>query len=132
MKETLILSPLNENYTEDQKEIFKKNYRNIMEVINNLSKNSFNHTTSIIFDDFLEELNLDYESYIISIRSSLKADAIFLKRKAAHINVNVFNRHILELHQANMDIQFILNPNSLISPCKLHSKKYDRHFEGIT
>lgn len=58
---------------------------------------------------------MDYSEYKMAIRSSLKTETIFLKRKPRDVNVNQFNPIIFALHQANTDIQFILNPYALVN-----------------
>jgi len=60
-------------------------------------------------DDFLAALQLDYDSYKLAIRSSLKMATTFIKRSPSEIRVNNYNVHTLQAWRANYDIQFILD-----------------------
>lgn len=62
------------------------------------------------FEEFLNVCNITYDDYILAIRSTLKRPKVFLKRSPKDVYINSFSRKILELHQANMDIQYILDP----------------------
>lgn len=62
------------------------------------------------FKDFLEMCNVTYADYILAIRSTLKRPKVILRRSPKDIYINSFSKKILELHRANMDIQYILDP----------------------
>lgn len=85
-------------------------YKKIQSILNDRSL-SFS-----CFDDFLmsigagPDLFVNRETYELAIRSSLKKADIFLKRKFYDRMLNGYNRDILLLQQANMDIQYILDP----------------------
>ena len=72
------------------------------------------------FDTFLKKLNLNLNQYIMILRANIKAPTVFLKRKLKDIRTNAYNVFILMLHQANMDIQFILD----IFACIAYILKY--------
>ena len=55
------------------------------------------------------------DDYIQCIQSSLKRDTVFLKRNSEEIFINAYNNDILNLHRANMDLQFILDPYACIA-----------------
>ena len=40
----------------------------------------------------------------------LKRDTLFLKRKPSEIRINIYNTNLLKAWQANMDIQYVLDP----------------------
>jgi len=61
------------------------------------------------FEYFLINLEISYERYKFAIWSSLKKQQLFLRRQFSDRLLNAFNRNILGLHRANMDIQFILD-----------------------
>jgi len=48
-------------------------------------------------------------NYILCIRSTLKREDVLDKRKAEHAFVNPFNKQLLFLWEANIDIQFCLH-----------------------
>ncbi|KAH9406643.1 hypothetical protein TYRP_013626 [Tyrophagus putrescentiae] len=64
------------------------------------------------FDDYLRELQMTDEQYIMAIRQSLDKNRskIFLRRLPAEVNINNYNLCLLGLHRANIDIQFVLDP----------------------
>ena len=57
----------------------------------------------------MKHANIDYDSYILAIRSSLKCPCTFIKRQPSDIRVNNYNVHCLQAWRANMDIQYILD-----------------------
>ena len=62
------------------------------------------------FVEFLEKLDLSEQQYIKAISLSLKHNTLLLKRSPAEKRINCYNRHLLKAWQANMDIQFVLDP----------------------
>ena len=46
----------------------------------------------------------------MGVRYSLKRDTLLLKRTPAEIRINSYNSDLLKAWQANMDIQYILDP----------------------
>jgi len=63
----------------------------------------------VTFDDFLDSVSLNYDNYIMAIRSSLTKPTVFIRRQPVEQRVNNFNIHCLNAWRANMDIQFILD-----------------------
>lgn len=61
------------------------------------------------FFSILEYLRLGLKSYLLAVSSTLKKPTIFLKRRPCEIRINAYNAKILELTEANMDIQFVLD-----------------------
>ena len=64
----------------------------------------------ISFEDFLNKLHLTEDNYILAIRYTLKRDTLFLKRQPSEIRINIYNTNLLKAWQANMDIQYVLDP----------------------
>ena len=64
----------------------------------------------ITFEEFLKKLGLTKERYLLAIRNTLKRDTLFLKRSPSEIRINNYNTHLLQAWQANMDIQYVLDP----------------------
>ena len=58
--------------------------------------------------------------YLKIIQSSLQSLTIFLKHSPCDIRINAFNKEILELHHANMDLKFITESWS----CAMYVLKY--------
>jgi hypothetical protein len=59
-------------------------------------------------------MDMSEVDYLNAIKSTLKSSKVFIKRKINEININFYKADILDLHNANMDIQFILNPYACI------------------
>lgn len=100
-----------------------------MNMLNLFYKNRSDQRMEFSFDEFLSELDMNYDDYILALRSVVKSATVFLKRKVKDILTNVFNVDILELHRANMDIQFILNPYSL---CNYSVNYIQKSMNGIS
>lgn len=109
MKRTEILFPLDETFSRSEINLHRQNFQKIKDSLNEMDAEAAN----ITFEEFLQTLEMGPNEYLLAIRSSLKAETTFLQRKPRHMNGNAFNVIILELHRANMDIQFILNPYGL-------------------
>ncbi|XP_070538389.1 uncharacterized protein [Ptychodera flava] len=105
MPRTMILQPLPMDTDESTEQILQKHYENIKTVVTDLQ---FGETLS--FSEFLNKLQLDEQTYINAIQSSLTSDKIFLKRSPNEIRINSYNKILLKAWRANMDIQFILDP----------------------
>lgn len=63
----------------------------------------------IEMSEFLDELGVSYDEYMLALRSSIKSPTVFLKRTCHELMINPYNKMIFLKHQANMDIQFVLN-----------------------
>ena len=67
------------------------------------------------YERFLKEVvDLPEEEYIKCIRSTLSSAKVFLERKPKDFRVNLYNENILKGWQANIDIQFILHPYTVL------------------
>jgi hypothetical protein len=108
---THILEPLGDDFDKERKKELKKKFKKIKLFLEHIHKQKL----TINFEQLLTENNLNYEEYILSIRSSITKDTIFLKRNSDEIYLNCYNLEILRHHQANMDIQFILDPYACAS-----------------
>ena len=64
----------------------------------------------ISFEEFLQKIPLTKQQYIMALRLSLSRDTLLLKRSPSQIRINNFSTDLLRAWQANMDIQFVLDP----------------------
>jgi len=102
----MILESLGENtFNENEKDLVKKNYDKINELLDNLKYND-----NLNFEEFLVKLGLTEQQYIMAVRYSLKRDTLLLNRSPSEIRINSYNSDLLKAWQANMDIQYILDP----------------------
>ncbi len=106
MPRTMILEPLSETDLEKNiADILKKALERIRTLLDSIKADE-----TMTFVEFLEKLNLSEQQYIKAIRLSLKHSTLLLKRSPAEIRINCYNPHLLKAWQANMDIQFVLDP----------------------
>ena len=106
MPETMILEPPNDDeLTDHELKVAKTNSKKIKD-----SLDLMKYGEDITFIEFLQKLDMSLTEYIVAIRSDLKRRTILLKRSPAAIRVNSYNVSLLKAWQANMDIQFILDP----------------------
>jgi len=107
MPETRILEPvLDSEFTDDAFDYLLA----LNEKIKNLLHDVYNNNKlNLMFDSFLQILEIDYQTYLNAIRVGLKQPKVLLKRDLKSIRLNAYNPDIMRLHRANMDIQYILN-----------------------
>jgi hypothetical protein len=68
--------------------------------------------------EILDYLNLDKNTYMLSLNNKLTKLHIFLKQTPRNIKTNVFSTHDVHLFSSNIDIQFISNPYVGATYCK--------------
>lgn len=104
MNATRILTPL-QSKEQNIKTQAISNHKKIMSALNEMK-----HGEEISFTTFLKKLDMTHNCYIQAIRSSLHRPTIFLQRQPSDIRINGYNSTLLQAWQANMDIQFVLDP----------------------
>ena len=101
LPKTMLLYPLEEDV-----DMYKKKNTELLKAMNEYKDN-----VDMTFEEFLENIaKMDFDNYIKCIRSSLKAPKVFLKRKTKEMRINLFNKSILLVWKANLDIQIVLEP----------------------
>lgn len=65
--------------------------------------------------DLLQKLSITYIEYTLRVCATLKADKIFLKRSPYECRINSYNKDLLNSWQANMEIQFCLDPWAVVN-----------------
>ena len=85
------------------------------------------------FDDYLRELQMTNEQYIMVIRHSLNKNRskIFLRRSPSKININNYNIRLFHLHRANMNIQFMLDLLACIKYILSYINKANRNMSKL-
>ena len=97
----MLLYPL-----EEEVDKYKKKNTELQKAMNEYKDN-----VDMTFEEFLENIaKMDFDDYILCIRSSLKAPKVFLKRKTKGMRINLFTENILLAWKANLDIQIVLEP----------------------
>ncbi|MES9882338.1 MAG: AAA family ATPase [Sedimenticola sp.] len=101
MTQTQILTPLDET---DDKELHCQHYKTVKSTLEEMVMGA-----DITHQQFLDNIKLSEEEYIMAIRSSINSPTIFLKRLSKEIRVNSYLSVCLSAWRANMDGQFILD-----------------------
>ena len=94
MQETTILHPL-EIENVDERNVLKERYKSLMSNLNNLPEHVETHESWLAYNDINED------TYIHIIRSTLKCPKVFLKRKPDEHRVNAYMKGLLTVWQAN-------------------------------
>lgn len=124
MPSIVILQPLNEN--DEEKGIAEKNYLKIATLMNEMS-----NADGLSFSDFLKELQMDFQTYLLAVRSSLCSPKIFFQRSVCETRINNYNTVALKCWEANMDIQFILDPYACVSYIVSYISKGQRGLSNL-
>jgi DNA replication protein DnaC len=66
------------------------------------------------FDQFLADLGLKEDEYIMALRSQLRAPQYFKARRPCEVRINNYNPTLLGLTRANMDIQYVMDPYAAV------------------
>ena len=101
MPETKILEPLPNGC----RALHKNNYDKISKHLREMPAG--NQQT---FEEFLKDLDMTYADYEDAIRYPLAGVKVFLKRNTHETRINAYNPVLLNAWEANMDIQFVLDP----------------------
>lgn len=109
MDRTRILEPLDDNTPSDALERLKENHQRVRDYLENRSQEQRQTVDDEpdTFDEMLSALQLSLDEYILAVRFPLKKSKVFLRRRPKDKNINPFSTKILELHRANMDIQYV-------------------------
>ena len=101
LRKTVLLEPLDLDVDK-----YKKKYDKIQDKMNNY-KDGMNFS----FEQFLTKVaEMSEEEYIKCIRSSINGPKVFLKRQPSEIRINLYNEHLLCAWNANIDLQYVLDP----------------------
>jgi hypothetical protein len=122
MPRTKILEPLIQNECTDIPEAsLKHKYKQIFSMLKDMEMG-----IDISFNEFLQSLDLDEQTYILVFKSHLTKPQVFLKRLPSNIRTNAFNKKISHIWYANTDIQFILDPYAAATYCTSYMTNVDK------
>jgi hypothetical protein len=106
MNRTRILQPFPADYPSDVKNAGRKNFERVKLYLEETKSNP----EDIDFEGFLIKMNLTYKQYEMALRCSIRRPTVFLKRSISSCFTNAYLKCLAEVWQANMDVQFILDP----------------------
>jgi hypothetical protein len=104
MNQTRILLP----YPADYPTNVKRAGRNNLERVKVYLEDTKSNPEDIDFEGFLYKMNLTYKQYETALRCSIRRP--FLKRSIKSCFTNAYLKSLAKVWQANMDVQFILDP----------------------
>ena len=107
LDKTMILQGLEDNVDDTSKA--HKDFNKVMSSLDSLKSGD---NSDMTLEMFLKSLNLTYNDYILALRSNIKAGQrkMYLKRNVSEIRINNYNELLIKGWEANMDIQYILDP----------------------
>jgi len=111
MRKTRILSRLDSTFSREDVKKYKAIHKQIVAATKDIASTDENCS----FGEYLGKLRLTENDYILALRSNLRGHKVFYQRDLRERFLNVYNRDILSLWDANMDLQFILDPYATIS-----------------
>ncbi|XP_062614791.1 uncharacterized protein LOC134276564 [Saccostrea cucullata] len=101
LPKTMLLEPLDVDV-----EHYRKLYSDIQKKMND-----YKDGCSLDYESFLQTVvEMCEDEYIKCIRASLKGPKVFLRRSPSEMRVNYYNTSVLKAWNANLDIQFVLDP----------------------
>lgn len=124
MKETCILLPLEE--THPKKDFAKAEYVRVAKCLEEMGMGG-----SCSFDEFLHMLGMNYDVYILAIRSSISSPKVFVKRNPDEIRINNYNSVLMKCWEANLDVQFVLDPYACASYIVSYISKGQRGMSNL-
>ena len=120
MDSTIILEPLKTGTSNKRKIILAEYYQilrgELTTVAKEYEKDNQQEKQTISLTDFLEQLSIvidkevDQDLYLEILRSSIKRSTVFLRRNCRELMLNPYNKFIISMHRANMDIQYVTDP----------------------
>ena len=106
MRQAQILLRLDSDTPQNEVKMHKDRWKSIKKHLSDIKDDQ---DTNISFGQLLLDLNVIEESYLLAVRSSLKAPTVFLKRNPNELCINNYNPACLNARRANMDIQYVLD-----------------------
>jgi hypothetical protein len=106
MNRTRILLPFPAEYPSDVKKAGQSNFERVKVYLEETKSNP----EDLDFEAFLIKMNLTYKQYEMAVRCSIRRPTVFLKRSISSCFTNAYLKSLAEVWQANMDVQFILDP----------------------
>ena len=98
MQETTVIRP----FVGENRSVYEEYYDTIQDQLNKLE-------TDVTFEEFLENIGLSKEDYMMAVQTSVKSEKVFLKRKPIESRVNPYMKDLLGVWKANHDVQFVLD-----------------------
>lgn len=85
-----------------------------------------NYDASCTVQDFLDQIQITDDEYILALRSTIQRPTLLLQRKPSQIWNNSFAKQMPLLWNANIDAQFILNAYATAMYCSSYIAKVNK------
>ena len=135
MTKTMILKPLKDGDLTDEEaehiDFITERINKHLKILDQKVKVGDHELEHMTTGDFLNVCEVTEDQYVKCIRNNLKRPQVYLKRRPSEIRTNAYNKLILELHRANMDIQFILDPYACVHYILNYINKSDRGMSSL-
>merc|ERR1712089_13755 len=131
--ETTILKEYNEIERNDVPliKMCKKNLNTIQKFILRQTAENLEEFEKLKFDDFLNELGINKDDYIMALRGSVNQKMMFLpKRNCNEIFINNYNPKILNDDPSNQDIQIIAGEEAAFAVATYTAKYISKDESG--
>ena len=96
------------------------------EVLSKVRKYLINNDTDVTIEQLLSNAGVELNDYLKALETSSRGNAIILKREPNECKINNYNPHVMLAWQANMDIQYVLNPYVCIMYVASYMMKRER------
>ena len=96
------------------------------EVLNKVREYLINSDTDLTIEQLLNNVGVDLSDYLKALQTSLRGNAIVLKRMPNECKINNYNSHVMLAWQANMDIQYVLNAYACVMYVASYMMKSER------
>lgn len=123
MRNTCILHPLDPEMSKEDLKKYQQNLNIIKLKTEEILKDK---DVDMSFDDYLKTIGFDENDYLLAIRSELQRVKVFLRRDISEAFINNYNKELLLLHGANIDLQYILNAYSCVTYVVDYMQKSDK------
>nr|XP_039258260.1 uncharacterized protein LOC120334820 [Styela clava] len=99
---------------EDESELMAQSKIVLKKVRDTLSSSYRDTSSDVSMDDLLQNIDIDNQQYRQALCMSQKGNTVILARKPAECFINAYNPVILKAWQANMDIQYVVDPYACV------------------
>lgn len=126
MPYTVVLDPLHD---EEEKMFGKENFQKVAKFVSEVKTAS-----TLSFEEFSQEIDMSLKTYLHCIQSTLTVSKVFnnfLKRSLEETRINNYNKTMLKCWEANLDIQFILDPYACVSCIVSYISKGQRGLSNL-
>ena len=114
---TIIAHPLSGDLSDEEKKDKLKEVKSIVQAVTSeIEKMSADELKSTSIDQLLEKVGITSEDYYAALKISTgSGKSIVMKRDVSEVYVNNYNPDMLRAWDANMDLQFCLDPYAVIT-----------------